>query len=574
MPGAGAAPDHGGDAVELRRVIVAHKSMAVAIRPAAFAFLLLAAGPYFGARAQTGTAQPAVAITSPASGASVSGTITVTASASDDVVGVQFKYNGINFGAENATAPYSVNGDTTLVLNGSYILTAVARDAAGNMTTSAPVTITVANTPPSTRSPKFIPTFLVYDGRGPAFVAGDEQKLAKFDLLDIDRFRYNQLYPDAWSAIKNFNPNIGIYLYMAAAETSNYMDATAQFELNNLGRYDVSRGHSMGSLSGNHPELFLLDFSGSRIYNTDYSDIAGNQFWYLMDFGSTAYQSYWVESVKADIIDQPWVADGVHADNCLTLTQQWTYAASSKYPTDAAWSGAMNVFVSAIAAALHGYGQKLWCNRGFSASANGAAAWLALDAGPNPPDVVAEEGAFAVTWGAGATQFPPEPDWRRQIDTMGAVKNSKIVTFSHTKLGEGQSGTDNWGQPVTYWQTLWYSLGSFLLGKNDFLNNAHFGFFGNGASYDRIWWYPEYELIDLGSAVGPYAVATIDGTNIYWREFERGYVLVNPTASDVAAIVLPQPCRQLTHDNLSSPPLDAVTAIPLNGHNAAILLKN
>ena len=34
MPGTGPALDHGGDAVELRRVIVAHKSAAVAVRPA------------------------------------------------------------------------------------------------------------------------------------------------------------------------------------------------------------------------------------------------------------------------------------------------------------------------------------------------------------------------------------------------------------------------------------------------------------------------------------------------------------------------------------------------------------
>lgn len=35
MPGTGPALDHGGDAVEIRRVMAAHKSMAVAIRPAA-----------------------------------------------------------------------------------------------------------------------------------------------------------------------------------------------------------------------------------------------------------------------------------------------------------------------------------------------------------------------------------------------------------------------------------------------------------------------------------------------------------------------------------------------------------
>ncbi len=90
---------------------------------------------------------PTVAITSPAPGAIVSGTITVTADASDNVgvVGVQFQYNGVNFDAEHTTAPYSATGYTNNVPNGSYTLTAVARDATGNRTTSAPVTIMVSN---------------------------------------------------------------------------------------------------------------------------------------------------------------------------------------------------------------------------------------------------------------------------------------------------------------------------------------------------------------------------------------------------------------------------------------------
>src|SRR5713226_2217327 len=78
------------------------------------------------------TTPPTVSITSPASGATVSGTISVTATASDDVAvaGVQFKLDGANLGAEVTAAPYSVSWDTTTASNGSHTLTAVARDAA------------------------------------------------------------------------------------------------------------------------------------------------------------------------------------------------------------------------------------------------------------------------------------------------------------------------------------------------------------------------------------------------------------------------------------------------------------
>src|SRR5258708_5186885 len=349
--------------------------------------------------AQTDTSPPAVAITSPAPGATVSGTIAVTAGASDNVgvVGVQFRYNGANFGAEATVAPYSVSADTTTVANGSYTLAAVARDAAGNVTISAPGNITVANTPPRSRSPKFIPTFLVYYGGGPPFTAADAPALAKFDLIDVDRFRYADIGPTTWAAIKALNPASQIYLYEMGAEAPNFADAVAQLNLNGLGRYDVSRGHSMGSLNGNQPDLFLLDAAGNRIYNAGYSDAPGNRYWHLMDFGSAAYQAYWVEAVKSDIVDQPWAADGVHADNCLALP---TFASYSPVPlpygTNAAWSGALNAFASAITSSLHAYGQKLWCNRGESPQADCTPARLALDAATPPPAVLAAEGAFPI----------------------------------------------------------------------------------------------------------------------------------------------------------------------------------
>jgi hypothetical protein len=100
------------------------------------------------------TIAPSVSITSPAAGATVSGTITMTANASDNVgvVGVQFLVDGVNVGAEATLAPYSAPWNTLSAANGSHVVTAVARDAAGNRGTAAPVTVNVFNdtiAPPS-----------------------------------------------------------------------------------------------------------------------------------------------------------------------------------------------------------------------------------------------------------------------------------------------------------------------------------------------------------------------------------------------------------------------------------------
>jgi len=98
--------------------------------------------------ASTGdTVPPVVSITTPSTGSTVSGSITVSASASDDVgvAGVQFKLDGTNLGGLQTTAPYNQSWNTTIVSNGTHTLTATATDTSGNTATSDAVTVTVQN---------------------------------------------------------------------------------------------------------------------------------------------------------------------------------------------------------------------------------------------------------------------------------------------------------------------------------------------------------------------------------------------------------------------------------------------
>ncbi|HEY7042458.1 MAG TPA: PQQ-dependent sugar dehydrogenase [Nocardioidaceae bacterium] len=99
---------------------------------------------------------PTVSLTAPAAGATVSATLSVTANAADNVgvVGVQFLLDGTNLGGEDTAAPYSTSWDTTTATNGSHTLSAKARDAAGNTTTSATVSVTVSNTAPPPGGPQ------------------------------------------------------------------------------------------------------------------------------------------------------------------------------------------------------------------------------------------------------------------------------------------------------------------------------------------------------------------------------------------------------------------------------------
>jgi len=93
------------------------------------------------------TTAPTVSMTSPAS-AGVSGNVSVAATASDNVAvqSVQFQLDGQDLGNPDTTAPYQLTWDTNGAADGLHTLTAVARDASGNTTTSAPRSPRVHNT--------------------------------------------------------------------------------------------------------------------------------------------------------------------------------------------------------------------------------------------------------------------------------------------------------------------------------------------------------------------------------------------------------------------------------------------
>ncbi len=91
---------------------------------------------------------PVINITSPTNGQNVSNTITVSATASDDVgvTKVEWLIDGWPSG-EDTTAPYSAPLDTLLLSAGQHTVSAKAFDAAGNNTLSGVVTVNVQNAP-------------------------------------------------------------------------------------------------------------------------------------------------------------------------------------------------------------------------------------------------------------------------------------------------------------------------------------------------------------------------------------------------------------------------------------------
>ena len=90
--------------------------------------------------------KPTVTVTSPADGATVAGTVTVSADAADNVAvdHVTFEVDGTTVSSDSSS-PYSFSWDTSTVGDGVHRVSARAADTSGNVSADSAVSVTVQN---------------------------------------------------------------------------------------------------------------------------------------------------------------------------------------------------------------------------------------------------------------------------------------------------------------------------------------------------------------------------------------------------------------------------------------------
>jgi len=137
---------------------------------------------------------PSVSIASPSAGATLTGTVNVQVSTSDNfgVLRVEF-YRNTSRVFTSTAPPFSYLWNTTSVSDGTYSLTAKAFDVAGNVGTSAPVSVTVRNL--DSDGDGFSDSAEAFIGTNPNLRCGlnawppDVNNSGKVDSVDIARVR-------------------------------------------------------------------------------------------------------------------------------------------------------------------------------------------------------------------------------------------------------------------------------------------------------------------------------------------------------------------------------------------------
>ncbi len=396
---------------------------------------------------------------------------------------------------------------------------------------------------------KFINPYQVYN-TSENLNSSTIKKLAKYDLVILDRTKYrDSSNNNSWEALKKINPEIIISLYQNGPQVADNTD---------------------------HPEWFLKNESGDFI-----RDINNNDY-LILDYGNSEVADYWIKSTNDDIIDRPWKADGIMVDNLASLTSSTIKNDPSrrptKYPDTQTNATVTNTFISDITETLHEQGQIVVASR--TNSTDGEFAWLDLDSRANTPDIILDKAAFAINSGAGDVYFYPSNDWLRQITTPLKITNSSVALSSHSDLSPGQTGIDADGNEVNFEQIFWYSLGSYLLAKNDEIPTLFSFDYARkvDGNYKKISWFEIYTTLDLGQALQD-AIPAIksNSVSVYMREFEKGYVYVNPLAT--AANNIPAPSSKtlkvdfgLDGSRLSESALTD-NILSVEGHSTVVLLK-
>lgn len=387
----------------------------------------------------------------------------------------------------------------------------------------------------NTTANESIAPFLLYFGGAPELTAQSIPILAEYDLLVMDRFRYSQVNGNTWGAIKAISPGTKIFVYQVGPFVADNTDTKPLRGLNNLGRYDVSRGSNQGSINKDHPDWFLKGSDGQRV-----TSLVTPQYFGL-DYGNKDFAAYWAKHTLEDITFQEWRADGVFIDE-LGLCNEGKLKRGPryvpvKYSNCQSWNKNRSDFIARVSTPLQQNNQLVMVNIGQTRNEDGAEVWRELGQRNAAPDIMHEEGAFAVTWGKGVVQLWPVEKWRQQIDLPSSVSRS-VAVISQIELAPGQRGVSWSGETVSHSQIMRFATGSYLLARNASGPTTYFFFNDNrqtSEGYNKLISTERYDKFDIGVPVAKYEKKLPD-QHLYSRKYTKGYVYVNPSKEKIAGI--------------------------------------
>jgi putative glycosyl hydrolase-like family 15 (GHL15) protein len=303
--------------------------------------------------------------------------------------------------------------------------------------------------------------------------------------------RHGYVILQAWQhdrlrALKQANPGVKVLVYKDLAFATDSASDSGQ----------IAAGVSADEANRDHPDWFLRNTDGNRFTSESYG-------WqWAMDVGSAAYQRRWAANVVRELREDGW--DGVFIDDVnATFRYHYEPRRIAKYPTDEAYQAAVRSALASVGPRIQGAGKLAIANIGsWAGFYETGVDWLRFLDG-------AMDEQF-LKWGTHRDVGYDPHVWRTQVNELKAAEKmgKDFIGVTHSAPGDKRAAL--------------YGYATMLLASDG--RHAHFAL---ASDYTHETWFPEYDY-DLGRPLGP---ARRGDDGVYRRRFQRGLVVVNPTAS-------------------------------------------
>jgi len=416
------------------------------------------------------------------------------------------------------------------------------------------------------------------------------EEAAKFNLLDISQYlsgktsRWCGSLDNPVQAIKQINPYSIILIYQF--NPAEIYRGTGKWASGGALLFDsLLQVHGKGS----NDIWFALG------YNTgDYLvDIYYPQY-IAMNLGNTNWRSFWMERTWNDLFGEKPIFSGSNLANGILVdgTVSHPYSGFPFCPFEY-WNDSTNQCNGNT-----DHPAPYWTGSGWDISKwrtdminfinevvswyKSRNKWIAFNVWKLNPDfasifnqiggkklVAMEECGFV------CNSFPPSINhWKERLQYLQQAKNFAVFSLNRISISQGQGidKLDNEVIPgVRGWDVLWFAMTSFMLGYDPQTRNGYFNFtiFSSGTwQYRDCYWLDEYDpkYLNLGY---PVSQAKELASGVWEREFERGWVWVNPTNQEKTVFIPNGRARILNHDNFKNPnlvnPVEQFNIKPFSG---------
>lgn len=295
---------------------------------------------------------------------------------------------------------------------------------------------------------------------------------------------------DALRTLKELNPNIRVLVYKDLSSTRSY-------EVEDLGQGDRSAaGLPYAVTAREQPDWFARDEDGRRI---EWDPYPGH---WQMTVWDPDYQRAWTDAVTEEVVSAGW--DGVLADNDFASLRFYTSAVvagtGGRRATDELIRDGLDQFITTAGERLQAAGKILVPNVSEARLYPGRWEQHARFGG-------AMEENFA--YFASTDQFVDGADW---VEQTAQLSDPALLSLAITRTGTGASREQRYGF-------------------------ASAAIRGAGAACWMLSTTEEYtqrsraadQEAPLGAPLGP---GTDNGNGIWTREFQNGWVAVNPTSAE------------------------------------------